>query len=93
MFDQVAPQIGDAQHWSLALAEKAAEEHGIGLPNVIAARDPMRYALIDTMEDTVCNTVGAVVGWIILKIRPYHHTGKHNVNDLLIHMSLKAKKK
>lgn len=50
--DQVAPQIGDAQHWSLALAEKAAEEHGIGLPNVIAARDPMRYALIDTMEDT-----------------------------------------
>lgn len=82
VFDQVAPQIGDAQHWSLALAEKAAEEHGIGLPNVIAARDPMRYALIDTMEDTVCNTVGAVVGWIILKIRPYHHTGKHNVNDL-----------
>lgn len=34
VFDQVAPQIGDAQHWSLALAEKAAEEHGIGLPNV-----------------------------------------------------------
>ena len=53
----------------------------------------MRYALIDTMEDTVCNTVGAVVGWIILKLRPYHHTGKHNVNDLFIHIRPKAKKK
>lgn len=81
-FDQVAPQIGDAQHWSLALAEEAAVEHGIGLPNIIDARDPMRYAVIDTMEDIIFNTVGAVIAFILLKIRPYNHRGKHNVNDM-----------
>lgn len=78
IFDQVAG--GDAQHWSLALAEAASEQYGVPLPNVIPALDPMRWALIDTMEDIVCNTVGAVLAWIILKIKPYHHTGKNNVN-------------
>ena len=82
VFDQVAPQIGDAQHWSLELAQQAAREHGIGLPNIIPARDPMRYAVIDTMEDTICNTLGGIMGWIILKLRPYHHTGKNNVNNM-----------
>ncbi len=82
VFDQVAPQIGDAQHWSLKLAQEAAQQHGIGLPNVIPARDPMRYALIDTMEDTICNTLGGIIGWVGLKLCPYHHRGKHNVNDL-----------
>lgn len=82
IFDQVAPNIGDAQHWSLALAQEAADAHDIGLPNIIPARDPMRYALMDTMEDTVCNTVGGILGWIILKLYPYHHKGKHNVNNL-----------
>ena len=42
----------------------------------------MRWALIDTMEDIVCNTVGAVLAWVILKINPYHHKGKNNVNLL-----------
>ena len=81
VFDQVAPQIGDAQHWSLKLAEEAAKAHGIGLPNIIPARDPMRYAIIDTMEDTICNTVGGIIGWIFLKLCPYHHKGKNNVNE------------
>lgn len=71
--DQLNGSIGDAQHWSLALAQEAAEKYGIGLPNVIAHRDIMRYALMDTMEDMICNTVGAVIGWIVLKIFPYHH--------------------
>lgn len=91
-FDQVAPQIGDAQHWSLALAEKAAAEHGIGLPNIIPARDPMRYAIIDTMEDIIFNTVGAVVAYIALRIYPYWHKGKRNVNDLFTDY-VKAEKK
>lgn len=80
--DQLNPGIGDAQHWSLELAQKAADELGIGLPNIIPHRDIMRYAVIDTMEDMICNTVGGLVGWIALKICPYHHKGKHNVNDL-----------
>lgn len=79
-FDQLAG--GDSQHWSLALAQQASAEHGIGLPNIIPELDPMRYALMDTMEDTICNTLGGVLGWIILKIAPYHHMKKHNVNDL-----------
>lgn len=78
IFDQVAG--GDAQHWSLALAQEAANEYGIALPNVIPALNDMRYALIDTMEDVVCNTVGAIIGWVILKICPYWHKGKRNVN-------------
>ena len=80
IFDQVAG--GDAQHWSLALAEAASEQYGVPLPNVIPELDPMRWALIDTMEDIVCNTVGAVLAWVILKINPYHHKGKNNVNLL-----------
>ncbi len=78
IFDQVAG--GDAQHWSLALAQEAAEQYGVGLPNVIPALDDMRYALIDTMEDIVCNTIGAILAWIILKICPYWHKGTRNVN-------------
>lgn len=79
-FDQLAG--GDSQHWSLALAQEASNENGIGLPNFIPELDTMRYALMDTMEDTICNTVGGAIGWIILKIFPYHHMKNHNVNDL-----------
>lgn len=77
-FDQIAG--GDSQHWSLALAQEAAETYGVALPNVIPELDPMRWALMDTMEDIVCNTVGAAAAWVILKCKPYHHTGKRNVN-------------
>ncbi len=78
--DQLNPNIGDAQHWSLQLAIEADLKDGIGLPNYIDPRDDMRYALIDTMEDMICNTVGGVVGWVILKIVPYHHRGKNDLN-------------
>lgn len=76
--DQLNPNIGDAQHWSLALAEEAAQKYGIGLPNIIAHRDVARYALIDTMEDMICNTVGGFVGWVMLKFIPYHHKNVKN---------------
>ncbi len=80
--DQLNPSIGDAQHWSLELAEKAARELGIGLPNIIPHRDVMRYAIIDTMEDMICNTVGGFIGWVALKIYPYHHKGKNSINAM-----------
>jgi len=72
VFDQVAPQIGDAQHWSLALAEKAAEEHG----NLI---DRVRLGYVVDMLDTmfmdfpvfnvadvfvVCGTVCALIYYL-----------------------------
>lgn len=78
IFDQIAG--GDAQHWSLALAQEAANEYGVAIPNVIPELDPMRWALMDTMEDIVCNTIGAVVAWGILKVQPYWHKGKRNIN-------------
>ncbi len=74
--DQLNPvNPGDAQHWSYDLAVQAIEETGgkIGLPNFIDFRDPVRYGLIDTMEDMICNTVGGFIGWVILKFVPYHH--------------------
>lgn len=71
--DQLNPHIGDAQHWSYQLAVEADLKDHIGMPNFIPHRDIMRYAIMDTMEDMICNTVGGVVGWIILKFVPYHH--------------------
>lgn len=82
-FDQVAG--GDTQHWSKALAEEAAVMYNnphLANPNFIDALDPMRYSLIDTMEDIICNTVGAVVAYIALRIYPYWHKGKRDVNKL-----------
>ena len=75
--DQLNPSIGDAQHWSYQLAIEADLKDHIGLPNFIPHRDIMRYAIMDTMEDMICNTVGGFVGWIILKFVPYHHLDRN----------------
>ncbi len=80
-FDQIAG--GDSQHWSKALAEEATLLYGnphLAAPNIIPELDPMRYALIDTMEDTICNVVGGLLVYIGLRIKPYNHIGKRNVN-------------
>lgn len=79
--DQLNGNIGDAQHWSLQLAQEAADKYGIDLPNFIDPKDTMRYALIDTMEDMICNTVGGFVGWVILKFCPYHHKNRKNIQS------------
>ncbi len=77
--DQFNPgHPGDAQHWSYELAVQAIEDakalgKTIDLPNFIAHRDPVRYGVIDTMEDMICNTAGGIIGWVLLKLRPYHH--------------------
>ena len=56
-----------------AIEEAKALGKTIDLPNFIAHRDPVRYGVIDTMEDMICNTVGGFIGWVILKFVPYHH--------------------
>jgi hypothetical protein len=43
----------------------------------------LRMALMDTMSDTVCNAVGGIAGLIVLKIFPYRHRGKNDVNRLI----------
>ncbi|MGN0443186.1 MAG: hypothetical protein ACI4F5_01045 [Acutalibacteraceae bacterium] len=80
-FDQLAG--GDSQHWSYQLAVEACEKYGCSMPNVIDPLDPSRYALIDTMEDTIANVIGAVVMTLILKVKPYHHMGKNDVNKAI----------
>jgi hypothetical protein len=67
--------IGDAQHWCYELAQ--------GTPKEATIFDPVyheRWSLMDTMDDIILNTVGAIVAWIGLKIYPYHHKGKNDVN-------------
>lgn len=80
-FDQVAGVIGgypgDAQHWSLELAQ--------GTPKALTLFDPIkpeRWPLMDTMADIVLNTVGAVVSYIFLRIYPYRHKGRFKMKDL-----------
>ena len=80
-YDQLAG--GDSQHWSYALAEEALRDYGAKIPNVIPELDPQRYALMDTMEDMIANVIGAVGMLIALKIKPYHHSGKNDVNKLI----------
>ena len=41
-----------------------------------------RWALMDTMEDVLCNAIGGVIAYVVLLVWPYHHTGKNNVNNL-----------
>lgn len=77
---------GDAQHWSL---EKAIEEAGGNVENVFMfipldpERFEARFALMDTMADTILNAVGAVIMYIILKIKPYRHKGANNINKMV----------
>ncbi len=41
-----------------------------------------RWALMDTMEDLICNTIGGAIVYVVLLVCPYHHRGKLNVNNL-----------
>ena len=41
-----------------------------------------RYALIDTMEDIVFNTLGAIAAYIGIRIYPYWHKGRRDVNRI-----------
>lgn len=97
---------GDAQHWCRGLAEGTPKMATLfkpyydgtqiikivtdsGIKEVIAGD---RWPLMDTMGDIVLNSIGAIVAWIILKIFPFHHKGKNDVNKQ-IENELKAEKK
>ena len=77
-FDQIScmgGSMGDAQHWSLELALGTAKE--------LTLFDPVfdeRWSIMDTMGDIVLNTLGAIICYITLKIFPYKHRGKNNIN-------------
>lgn len=77
-FDQIScigGSVGDAQHWSFELAKGTAKEFTLFSPVY-----DERYAIMDTMGDIVLNTVGALAAYIALKLFPYMHRGKHDLN-------------
>lgn len=83
---------GDAQHWCWALAEGTPKEATIFNPYFTdGANGYDRWPLMDTMQDTILNTIGAVVAWVILKIRPYHHKGKNDINRIIEEENKKSK--
>jgi hypothetical protein len=68
---------GDAQHWNLAAA--------LGTPKEATLINPVfaeRWPIMDTMADIVLNTLGALAAIIFLRIFPYRHKGKYNLNEL-----------
>jgi hypothetical protein len=77
---------GDAQHWSL---EIAIEEAGGNVEDVFMfipldpERFEARFALMDTMADTILNAVGAAIMFVVLKINPYRHKGANNINKMI----------
>ena len=77
---------GDAQHWDL---QKAIAEAGGDVNNVfmLIPLDPerfeSRFAIMDTMEDAICNAIGAVIMYLILRKKPYRHMGKNNINKMI----------
>ena len=52
-----------------------------------------RWALMDTMEDIICNTIGGAIVYVVLLVWPYHHTGKNNVNNLYTDVVTEKKSK
>lgn len=82
-FDQIACKsafaagdilkAGDAQHWSLTIAQAAESPKVDSLFNPYF---PERWALMDTMADIILNTIGALIAIIAIKIYPYRHKGK-----------------
>lgn len=67
-FDQLFG--GDTQHWSLALATETKINHLIFQPakEFMSEDWQARFALMDTMTDIVANTLGAVIGGVVLKV-------------------------
>ena len=50
-----------------------------------------RWPIMDTMGDIILNSIGAVAAWIFLKIFPYHHGKKYDVNKEIEEKSEKQK--
>ena len=70
-------KAGDAQHWNLAAA--------LGTPKELTLIDPVfavRWPIMDTMADIILNTLGALCAIIGLRIYPYRHKGKYNLNEM-----------
>lgn len=77
-------KAGDAQHWCWVLAEGTPKTKTI-LPAVFEERWP----IMDTMQDIILNSIGAVAAWVALKIKPYNHCGKNDINKFVLQQTEK----
>ncbi len=78
---------GDAQHWNVfnALEEAGGDFRNIFLMFPIKDEETFmsRFPLMDTMADTVMNFIGGVAMYIILRIKPYRHSGENDINAFI----------
>ena len=42
-----------------------------------------RWALMDTMEDLLCNSIGGILAYVFLLVYPYRHKGKFDINKII----------
>lgn len=75
---------GDAQHWSYANALREAGGNAENIFQMFPIADPevfrARFPLMDTMGDIVMNFVGGFIMYAVLRLFPYRHRGKDDVN-------------
>ncbi len=76
------PWIFDPSSYAPRLAEKINGQPKDLYSNTLEVYNS-RYAVIDTMEDIVFNTIGAIAAYIFLKIKPYWHKGKNDTNAMI----------
>lgn len=70
---------GDNQFWSYELVEGTARENMLLSPIVNE-----RWALMDTMNDIVLNTVSAFTALLILNLYPYRQKGRFRYTDMVL---------
>lgn len=71
LFDQFTGS--DSQHWCYANADGTKS---------IFSYTPERFPIMDTMVDTICNTVGAIIFTVFLKKKPYNHMHDNDTNKI-----------
>lgn len=80
----------DAQHWNYknAIAEAGVNSLNevfmfLPLDHFSPEEQQMRFAIMDTMGDAILNALGAIPMYLILRKKPYRHTGEKNINKLI----------
>lgn len=75
---------GDAQHWNYANAVQAAGGSAENIFQMFPISDPetfrARFPLMDTMCDIVMNFVGGFIMYAVVRLFPYRHRGKADIN-------------
>ena len=86
LFEFVYDQFfgGDAQHWNFANALREAGGNPDNIFQMFPIADPekfrARFPLMDTMGDIVMNFVGGFIMYAVLRLFPYRHRGKDDIN-------------